>query len=154
MYKYLLVFIIFFSGCIYNDDDDYEVKNFPIDAKELTYKKGDCLAFDFDSGKQYIAGIITDYSKDEGGLWYGICFTDYSDTIIPSISTIATQNLYGRKVHSSVDAKGYYICIDNEATTDSCLKAWIKKVRYIGAISLAVDKIEIGAMALQLIIID
>jgi hypothetical protein len=143
IFSCLLAILLFLSGCVYDDGDEgFEVKTYPIDSKELTYKKGDCLSFSIDSGR-YITGIITDYTKEEGGLWYGICFTNYLDTITPNISTILTSRLCGRKVHSGI--AGYYIGIDNEYVTDSCLKTWNKKVKYIGNIPLDTNKIKIAA---------
>ena len=144
MIKYFLFFILLLYGCEF--DHEEQGKFFRIDPKELLYKKGDCLAFKVDSGK-VIAGLVMDFSKDEGGLWYGICFTNYLDTVIPSIPTIKSYHLYGRKIESTVDAKGYFIGLDLEFLSDSCIRSLNKKVELIGNFKLDTTRIEMGSQS-------
>src|SRR5690349_6941492 len=102
MTKYFVILIVLFYGCEF--DHEEHGKFFPIGPKELLYQKGDCLAFKVESGK-VIAGLVVNCSKDEGGIWYGICFTDYLDSVMPLMSGVKSGQLYGRKIESSVDAK-------------------------------------------------
>lgn len=142
MIRYFLAFILLFLSCQF--DNEEQGKFFPISPDELIYKKGDCLAFKVDSGK-VIAGIVLDFYKDEGGLWYGICFTDYMDTIIPTIATIKLKKLYGRKIQSTVDTKGYFIGLDLDFLGDSCIKSLNKKMQLIGNLKIDTTKIELGS---------
>jgi len=56
MLKCFLFFLIFFCSCGYDDYEDYEYKPLPIDLKELTYKKGDCIVFNIDNGRHIVGG--------------------------------------------------------------------------------------------------
>ncbi|MFI5219784.1 MAG: hypothetical protein ACHQNT_09875 [Bacteroidia bacterium] len=142
MERYVLSFILLLYGCGFESDE--QAKFFPVDPSELIYKKGDCLAFKIDSSN-YIAGIVMNFSKDEGGLWYGFCFTDYLDTIIPDISTIKSKNIYGRKIQSTIDDKGYFVGLDFEYMSDSCIKSLNEKSKLIGNLKLDTTKIELGS---------
>ncbi len=92
----------------------------PIDSNELTFKKGDCLAFKIDS-LTYGVGIVFDYSKDEGGLWYSLLFTDYESQVKPELKSIKNKRFLGRKVQSSGNDRGYVIMLDGEYVLDSLI---------------------------------
>ncbi len=142
MLKYLLAFIFFISSC--ETDNEDQRKSFPINPNEVTYKKGDCLAFKIDSGK-IVAGIVMNISKDEDGVSYGICFTDYIDTLNPSLATIKLKRIFGRKIESTVDTKGYFVGLDFDYLSDSCIKSSNKKIQLIGNIKIDSTKIEVGS---------
>ena len=144
MTKYFLIFIVLFCGCEF--DHEEHGKFFSIDPKELLYKKGDCLAFKVDSGK-VIAGLVVKCSKDEGGIWYGICFTDYFDSVMPSISGVKSGQIFGRKIESSVDAKGYFVGLDVDYLSDSCIRSLKTRVKKVGSLKLDSTKIEMGSMS-------
>jgi hypothetical protein len=52
-----------------------------IETQNLKFKIGDAVSIFID--KQYYIGIVMDINKDEGGIWYGICLSDYR-SIIPN----------------------------------------------------------------------
>lgn len=85
------------------------------------------------------------YSKDEGGLWYGLCFTDYIDKIKPEITKIKKQRIFGRKVESTFEEKGFYIGQDIEFVNDSCLKSNKRKITKIGSVNLDTKKIKFAS---------
>ena len=123
--------------------DTQSKKVFPIDPKELLFKKGDYFAFPIDSNN-YGMAIIFDYQKDEGGLWYSLLYTNYhSDTILqnPSLTDIY---VFGRKVTSTLNDKGYELLLDGEYVSDSLIKLE-KHFKYIGNISLNGQTTKLGA---------
>ncbi len=113
-----------------------------IDSSSLMYKKGDCLAFKLDSST-YGAGIIFDSSKDEGGLWYCLLFTDYVSPSKPAIDSIKNHKVFGRKVESSLAPQGYEVMIDGEFLNDSMVSKGNNFI-LLGNISLN-DKAKLGA---------
>jgi len=115
----------------------------PIDPSELSFKKGDCLYFEIDS-VFFGSAIVIDFSKDEGGLWYGLCFINYYDTIRPVKANIIDHKLFGRKVQSSQNKEGYIIALDSEFINDSCLRMNKSKINVIGHFSL-IDELKIGS---------
>jgi hypothetical protein len=145
MTKYFLIIIIcaILTGCL-NQTNDYQAKFLPIDSTELKFKKGDCISFTIDSNL-IGAAIVIDFSKDEGGLWYGLCFTDYLDSVQPDLLKIKNQRLVGRKIESSLDNNGYIIGLDTEFVKDSCFLLNVDHIKVIGNLTLKTDKIRLGA---------
>ena len=88
---------------------------------------------------------MIDYLKDEGGLWYGLCFTDYLDSVQPDITMIKKQRLFGRKIASSLDKNGFIIGLDTEFVNDSCFQLHKDQFKLIGSLILKNDKIKLGA---------
>ncbi|HYV95404.1 MAG TPA: hypothetical protein VE978_26760 [Chitinophagales bacterium] len=142
MTRYILPLILILCACRFEPKEHAEL--FPVNESELIYKKGDCIRVKIDSGN-YIAGIVLDFSKDEGGLWYGVCFTNYLDTIAPDISTIKSAKLFGRKVQSEIDARGYFIGLDFCFILDSCISSLDEEIKLLGNIKLDNAKIRLGA---------
>ena len=132
---------MFLTSCM---EEDSRAKFLPIDIKELSYKKGDCVSFQIDS-LNYGVGIVVDYSKDEGGLWYGLCFTDYYDTVQADLLKIKDKKIFGRKVESTLDENGFYTGLDIEFVNDSCLKFNESKITTIGNLTLNTKKIKYGS---------
>jgi hypothetical protein len=145
MTKYFLILIIctILTGCL-NQTNNYQSKFLPIDSTELKFKKGDCISFTIDNN-QIGAAIVIDFSKDEGGLWYGLCFTDYLDTVQPDLSKIKKQRLAGRRIESSLGKNGYIIGFDTEFVNDSCFRLHDDQFKLIGNLTLKTDKIRLGA---------
>lgn len=91
-----------------------------VDPSELKFKKGDCLEFEIDS-LTYGVGVVFDFSKDEGGIWYGLLLTDYESGNKPTIDAVLNGRFLGRKIHSSLNDNGFEIGIDTEYILDSLL---------------------------------
>jgi hypothetical protein len=139
MIKYILgLLTILLISCGGNTTSDYGTR-LTVDSAELKYKKGDCLEFKIDS-LTYGVGIVFDFSKDEGGIWYGMLLTDYESTNKPTIDSILNKRLLGRKIHSSLNDIGFEIGIDTEYILDSLLK---DNFTLVGNVSLS-DKVKLG----------
>lgn len=139
MTKYLLgLLTLLLIGCGGNTSD-YGTR-LAIDPSELKYKKGDCLEFKFDN-LTYGVGIVFDFSKDEGGVWYGLLLTDYESTNKPTVDSIINKRFLGRKIHSSLNDSGFEIGIDTEFILDSLLA---NNFTLVGNVSLN-DKVKLGA---------
>lgn len=140
MTKYLFgILTLLLIGCGGNTNSDYRTRP-TVDPRELIYKKGDCLAFKIDS-LTYGAGIVFAFSKDEGGIWYGILLTDYESTDKPTIDSIIDKRFLGRKIQSSLNERGFEIGIDTEYVLDSLLT---DNFTFVGTVSLN-DKVRLGA---------
>ncbi len=136
----LLLTILFGCG---DSADTQSKKVFPIDPKELSFKKGDCFAFPIDSNN-YGMAIIFDYQKDEGGLWYSLLYTTYhSDTVLQNLS-LTDIYVFGRKVTSTLNDKGFELLLDGEYVSDSLINEE-KYFKYISNISLNGQTTKLGA---------
>jgi hypothetical protein len=92
----LCVFLL--SGCSSKEGamDLFRPNWTGIDTTELKFKFGQVVNFDVDS--QQISAVVLDFDKDEGGIWYGLCFLDEGKlfgTQIPSglVNTICIDLL-------------------------------------------------------------
>jgi len=141
MIKYVISLLLLIqAGC----RSDERAKFLPIDKRELKFKKGECLAFKADSFNYGVA-IVIDFSKDEGGLWYGLLFTNYLEKSIPKTDSIINQKLFGRKIRSTYDKKGYFVGLNLEFVKDSCFIENADKYISIGFLSLDSTKIAYGS---------
>lgn len=141
MTKYLLVLFLGLIGCFDKAASDYPTHtNKNINPSELKFKKGDCLKFNIDSFT-YGAGVIIDFSKDEAGIWYGLVLTDYESAEKPTKESIFSKRVFGRKVESSLNTKGYETTLDAEFICDSLLA---NNFTFIGNIPLT-ENIIIGS---------
>lgn len=139
MTKYLLgLLTILLVSCGGGTTSDYATRP-TIDPTELKFKKGDCLEFKIDS-LTYGVGIVFDFSKDEGGIWYGLLLTDYESTNKPTIDSILNRRFLGRKIQSSLNDKGFEIGIDAEFILDSLASNF----SLVGNVTLN-DKVKFGA---------
>jgi hypothetical protein len=111
-----------------------------VDPSELKFKKGDCLEFRIDS-LTYGAGVVFDFSKDEGGIWYGLLLTDYESQDKPTVDSIINGRFLGRKIQSSLNDRGFEIGIDTEYILDSLLT---KNFSLVGNVPLN-DKVKLGS---------
>lgn len=140
MTKYLLgLLTLFLMSCGSETASDYVTRS-TVDPCELKFKKGDCLEFKIDS-LTYGVGVVIDFSKDEGGIWYGLLLTDYESTSKPTIDSILSGQFLGRKIESSLNIKGFEIGIDSEYILDSLLK---DNFSLVGNLSLN-NKVRIGS---------
>ena len=138
-----LALILLLTGCYSNNEIP---KYKPIDINELKFKIGDCVSFKADSINTG-AAIVIDYSKDEGGIWYGLCFTDYFDTLAPDFSKISAKKIFGRKIESALNNDGFVIGLDCVFVNDSCFDTNASKFHKIGNFRLKSEKIDIGSHA-------
>jgi len=138
-----MLFGTILTSCL-NRTNDSQAKFLPIDSTELKYKKGDCISFKTEKNLIGIA-IVIEFSKDEGGLWYGLCFTDYLDSIQPDLTKIRNQRIVGRRIESSSDKNGFIIGLDTEFVNDSCFQQHTDQFKLIGNLTLNTEKIKLGA---------
>jgi hypothetical protein len=139
MTKYLLgLWTLFLMSCG-SGTSDYAARP-TVDPNELKFKKGDCLKFKIDS-LTYGAGVVFDFSKDEGGIWYGLLLTDYESQDKPTIDSIINRRFLGRKIQSSLNDKGFEIGIDTEYIVDSLLT---ENFSLVGNVLLN-DKVKLGS---------
>lgn len=129
-------------GCI-DTDDTSPRKVIPIDPKELSFKKGDCFAFPLDADNYGLA-IVCDYDKDEGGLWYAVLYTNYNSDTITQNPLLTDVQVFGRKVTSTLNEKGYELLLDGEFISDSLIKAE-KFFKHVGYIALDEKTTRLGA---------
>jgi hypothetical protein len=110
---------------------------------ELKYKRGDCFAFKA-SDSTYGCVVVFDFSKDEGGIWYGTFFSSYDSPNMPTIADVRAGRVMGRKIASSLDKEGYTTCLDGEYIIDSL---FLDKTKFnlIGNINL--KNIDYGSRA-------
>ena len=140
MTKYLLgLLTLFLMSCGTGTTSDYATRP-TVDPSELKFKKGDCLEFKIDS-LTYGVGVVFDFSKDEGGIWYGLLLTDYESMTKPTVDSILYKRFLGRKIQSSLNDKGFEIGIDTEYILDSLLT---DNFSLVGNLTLN-DKVRLGA---------
>jgi hypothetical protein len=118
-------------GCNGRPTSDKNISQ-AIDQNELLFKKGDCLEFKIDS-LTYGAGIVFDFSRYEGGIWYCLLFTNYESTNKPTIDSILHKKFPGRKMENPQNEKGYQIMLDGAFVRDSLM---LDNFQLVGNISL------------------
>jgi hypothetical protein len=140
MIKYLLgVWTLFLMSCGSGTTSDYATRP-TVNPSELRFKKGDCLEFKIDSLTCGV-GIVFDFSKDEGGIWYGLLLTDYESSNKPTIESIVNARFLGRKIQSAINDRGFEIGIDTEYILDSLLT---ENFSFVGNVTLN-DKVKLGS---------
>ncbi|MES2837932.1 MAG: hypothetical protein V4667_10440 [Bacteroidota bacterium] len=131
--RLILLFLTLLFGCV-NSDDSPPKKVFPIDPKELSFKRGDYFSFPLDADNYGIA-IICDYDKDEAGLWYAVLYTNYHSDTVTHNPLLTDVQVFGRKVTSTLNEKGYELLLDGEFISDSLIKVE-KYFKHVGHIAL------------------
>jgi hypothetical protein len=120
MTKYLFILLTaLLIGCNGKTTSDKNTGQ-TIDQNELLFKKGDCLEFKIDS-LTYGVGIVFDFSRYEGGIWYCLLFTDYESTNKPTIDSILHKKFLGRKIEYPQNKTGYQIMLDGAFVRDSLM---------------------------------
>jgi hypothetical protein len=120
MTKYLFILLTaFLPGCNGKTTSDKNTKQ-TTDQNELLFKKGDCLKFKIDS-LTYGVGIVFDFSRYDGGIWYCLLFTDYESPNKPTIDSILHKKFLGRKIENPSNEKGYQIMLDGAFVRDSIM---------------------------------
>ncbi len=69
--------------------------------------------FKLDSAN-YGAAVVTEFSKDSGGIWYGLIFTNYESINKPDTAIIKAGKFMGRKVSNSLWSGSYIRFLDGE----------------------------------------
>jgi hypothetical protein len=140
MIKYLPgLLILFLTSCGSGTTSDYATRP-TVDPSELKFKKGDCLEFKIDSFT-YGVGVVFDFSKEEGEVWYGLLLTDYESANKPTIDSVVNGRFLGRKIQSSLNDKGFEIGIDAVYISDSLLTG---NFTLVGNVPLN-DKVKLGS---------
>lgn len=117
MTRFIIVIAFLLCACNYNSNHAKTGEGRPSPG-ELKYAIGDCLSFKV-SDSTYGSVVVCDFSKDAGGIWYGVFYSGYESTEIPTIQSIKEGKVMGRKVESSIDEKGYEACLDGDFISDS-----------------------------------
>jgi hypothetical protein len=144
MQKYFIIIVMLIAGSC-GFEEKHQSKQLPVNPNEFLYKKGNLLAINMDSNNISI-GFIADITKDEGSDWYGICFTNYSESTVIDTAKIQYLNVYGRKIASSIEKAGYIKAIDVFFLNDSTIRASSKKIKVIANLQLQ-QNIKIGTRA-------
>jgi hypothetical protein len=98
MTKYLFILLTaLLIGCNVKTTSDKNTGQ-TIDQNELLFKKGDCLEFKIDN-LTYGVGIVFDFSRYEGGIWYCLLFTDYESINKPTIDSILHKKFLGENLN-------------------------------------------------------
>ncbi len=113
--------------------------------KGMSYPPGVGNAYAFKYGKDsFITAILVNMLDQDGTNWYGLSFTDIVSKEPPSALNLQGARMFGRKVHSMIDDKGYRIGIDVVFVNDSFLISG-DSVRVLDHLLLDLGKIEVGA---------
>jgi hypothetical protein len=105
--------IVMLTSCGGNSSSSEFVLKPGIDPNELIFKKGDCLAFNIDS-LTYGVALVFEVTKDGGGIWYGILFTDYSSPEIPHEGAVRNRRLLGRRMEEKLPDEPTDILLEGE----------------------------------------
>lgn len=147
IYTQLLIIALFVSCCTnrYESPKQYLQDWRDIDTAQLDYKFGDYLTFEHE-GFIY-CGIIVDFYLDSN-IHYGICFTEYQDTITPDFGLIKSNRLFGRKQWRRIDDKKAKCinCLDVDYIKLSMIDSNQNKIEKIGNIPIDKNKIKIGGL--------
>jgi hypothetical protein len=116
-----------------------------IDLTEIDFKIGDYIYLK-DSNCFY-SGLILDFDKDSAGIWIGICFTNYKDTIKPDLNSLKNFKLFGRQIPSGLVNTTCVDCFDLAYLNESGLKSDTSKVGLIENVAYDHEKVRIGAIS-------
>jgi hypothetical protein len=116
-----------------------------IDLTGMDYKVGDYVYFK--DSNYFYSGLILDFDKDSAGIWIGICFTNYKDTIKPDLNSLKNFKLFGRQIPSGLVNTTCIDCFDLAYLNESGLKSDTSKVGLIGNIAYDNEKVRIGAIS-------
>jgi len=108
-----LLLIAMLGSCGDNTSSSEFVLKPGLEASELVFKKGDCLAFNIDS-LTYGVALVFEVTKDQGGIWYGILFTDYSSPDVPNESLVRERRLLGRRMEKKLPGEPTDILLEGE----------------------------------------
>ena len=116
-----------------------------IDLIDMDYKVGDYVYLK--DSNYFYSGLILDFDKDSAGIWAGICFTNYKDTIEPDLKSLKNFKLFGRQTPSGLVNTTCIDCFDLAYINESGLKNDTSKVGLIGNVNYDKDKLRIGAVS-------
>lgn len=116
-----------------------------IDLVGMDYKVGDYVYLK-DSNNFY-SGLILDFDKDSAGIWIGICFTNYKDTIKPDLNSLRNFKLFGRQIPSGLVNTTCIDCFDLAYLNENGFKSDTSKVGLIGNVEYDKEIIRVGAVS-------
>lgn len=105
-----------------------------IDTSSLPLKFGNLIVIETEGS--LISGVILDVDKDEGGLWYGICFLDGGEAKYGN-------KLFGRQVPSGILPTTCVDCFDLTYLNENAVTP---ALRIEKRLSIDTQKIKIGSM--------
>lgn len=117
MHRVIIILTFILSACDFNTSQSNNQSDYP-SPEELKYKLGDCLYFKT-SDTTYGCVVVCDFSKDAGGIWYGVFYSGYDSTAPPTLTAIKMGKVMGRKVQSGLDVEGYKKYVDGDFIHDS-----------------------------------
>jgi hypothetical protein len=116
-----------------------------IDTSKIDFKMGDCI-FISDSNKYY-AALLLDIDLDSAGYWYGLCFTNYCDSIKPDINLLKSYLLFGRQIPTGLINTKCIDCYDLAYLNESANRKVPNKIGLIGHLKYDYNKIHIGSIS-------
>lgn len=132
MIKLLFIISILFASCNNSNKED-QIRSLTISKQELHCKQGDCFGFKDSAGK-YFVGMICCFNKSTDGLWEGICFSNYYDSIFPSHKVLTNQKFSGARIASGTN--DYDIGFDITWFPDSILLNNKNELLYVDHINI------------------
>jgi hypothetical protein len=114
-----------------------------IKTSELVFDIGDLICIR--DSNFYYAAILLDLDSDSAGIWYGLCLTNFRDTIKPNLSTLDNLFLFGRQIPSGLINTQCIDCYDLTYINDKGLIMDRNKFSLIEHINYNPLKIFIGS---------
>lgn len=145
MKKILLISImsLFISSCEKKSSDlhpDILKPNWDgIKTENLKFKIGDVVSIFVD--KQYYIGVVMDFNQDEGGIWYGLCLSNYR-WVKPNQKRLNDLDFFARKIPNGFNGN----CIDSYDLIYLNQNAVAKNIETFANIKIDINKISIGAL--------
>ncbi|MCL3782465.1 hypothetical protein EMN47_18945 [Prolixibacteraceae bacterium JC049] len=116
-----------------------------IDLSSMNYKVGDYVYLK--DSNYFYSGIILDFDKDSAGIWVGICFTSYKDTIRPDLKTLKDFKLFGRQIPSGLINTICIDCFDLAYLNERGFKSDTSKIGLIGSADYDKEVVRVGAVS-------
>ena len=116
-----------------------------IDLTGTDYKVGDYVYLK--DSNYFTSELILDFAKDSAGIWIGICFTNYKDTIKPDLNSLKNFKLFGRQIPSGLVNTTCIDCFDLAYLNESGLKSDTSKVGLIGNVVYDKELVRVGAVS-------
>ena len=116
-----------------------------IDLTNMDYKVGDYVHLK--DSNYFYSGLILDFDKDSAGIWIGICFTNYKDTIKPDLNSLKNFKLFGRQIPSGLVNTTCIDCFDLAYLNESGLISDTSKIGLIGNLDYNKAIVRVGAVS-------
>lgn len=116
-----------------------------IDLKDVDYKIGDYVYLK--DSNYFYTGLILDFDKDSAGIWIGICFTNYRDTIKPDLNSLEKYKLFGRQIPSGLINTTCIDCFDLSYLNENGIKKDTTNIGLIGNVDYDNSLVRVGAIS-------